>query len=105
MKRDDWKDHIGFFNIEIIKLLIVSFTYMTANCLSRGPCLIFMPRIDLWALETHEDQTLEHDNTHPTDEQCIRKAIVHRASSAWTLFIYQVESLSLCTPVIFLVFN
>lgn len=78
---------------------------MTANCLSTESCLIFMPRVDLWAIESvHDGQTSEHDtHYYSSEEQCMRKATVQRASSAWAIFMDQVESFSHSTPFIFLV--
>lgn len=77
----------------ILNFVIHDTTRHTDDYFSRGSCLIFMPRLELWATESsHGGQTLEHDDdTHQT------------ASSAWNLFIDQVESLFLSTPFIFLV--
>ena len=101
---------------------------MAAKCASMGSSVVFMPRIDLWALETI-NQVAEESNSSSTfhqvpmeeDPQFVEKengssllqselaetveatAAVQSISHAWSLFIEQVESICVSTSLIILV--
>ena len=105
--------------------------YTTVNCSSMGSCLLFMPRIDLWAIES-QNQTSEECGFFLNEEQYPKDGIIVKdgllggrenhsysdqskstkrtvfqdeslssASYAWSSFVEQVESLS--TPLMILV--
>ncbi|XP_054815169.1 uncharacterized protein LOC129315481 [Prosopis cineraria] len=101
------------------------------KCASVQSCVVFMPRIDLWAVETHfqgagsSDYCSTHDQVSEMEESCLtpsqvvekknefdskkRKSIdmvkgqvILRASHAWMSFIEQVESIGVSTSLIIL---
>ncbi|XP_057963893.1 uncharacterized protein LOC131155023 [Malania oleifera] len=88
------------------------------KCVSVGSCIVFMPRIDLWAV----DQLAKNENDscsmgHQLSEEstsCLTDSQVHksadtaepdavlRASHAWCSFVEQVEVLHVSTSLIIL---
>lgn len=94
------------------------------KCASVGSCVVFMPRIDLWAVEESLQVTEESDSCskhHHSPDQVAQKEnesdklqyaseemIEHQcagqsASHAWSSFIEQAESICLATTLIILV--
>lgn len=103
------------------------------KCASVGPCVVFMPRIDLWAVETPLQVTEESDSdlsdhqlpeneksyfvhsqaveegSGSTSQQCKSEdmgecpGVVCSASHAWNLFVEQVESICVSTSLMILV--
>lgn len=94
------------------------------KCASAGPCVVFMPRIDLWAMEINHQVPEESDScskhhqfpdldvqkesesdkkkfksAEMTDQQCAGRS----ASHAWSSFIEQAESLCVSTSLMILV--
>lgn len=94
--------------------------------------MVFMPRIDLWAVETiqqtmedtdpvstdpdndysglrhnhgSKDELVSGSNKHETAYQVGDQAANSRASSAWSLFVEQVESICVSTSVTILVWS
>ena len=103
--------------------------YMAVKCSSVGSCLVFMPRIDLWAVETLQHETEKSDSSpsnHPltkSNESCLTHGQVigkeidscqeqHKSveteefqvpSHAWSSFVEQVESICVSTSLMILV--
>ena len=101
---------------------------MAVKCASIGSSVVFMPRIDLWAVETI-NQDVEESNSSSTfhqapmeeNPQLIEKenesslqqselaetgeatVAVQSVSHAWSSFVEQVESLCVSTSLIILV--
>lgn len=98
---------------------------MAVKCASRQSCIVFLPRIDLWAVEKHfqiaeridscltmgkscftpnevvqkeNDISNEKNSTEMTKGQANTKA-----SYAWMSFIEQVESIDVSTSLMILV--
>lgn len=117
------------FNHLIRKILIL-LIYTVVRCASVGSCIVFMPRIDLWAVEMcYQEESdcsatgvefpdenrfsLEHSdvdeekkscpNKHKSAELAEPKDAILKASHLWTSFIEQVESIRLSTSLIILV--
>lgn len=104
---------------------------MAVKCTSVGSCMLFLPRIDLWAIETSDQD--DEECSSPTDHQsseeefCITNSqvvekenvsgpracksaetgvpedVLQRASHAWRSFIEQVDSMCVSTSLIILV--
>ncbi|KAF5728288.1 hypothetical protein HS088_TW21G00433 [Tripterygium wilfordii] len=105
-------------------------TQILRRCASAGSCLVFMPRIDLWAVSTfHQvneeidfsavnqktdkescaarDQAFEKEiNFHPQQSKAVEAANFHctalNASHAWNSFVEQVESICVSTSLMIL---
>lgn len=84
------------------------------KCASRKSCVVFMPRIDLWAVEaeTPPNEEVECDddsvkeNSSPVCLKTVEKKEVQnfaRVSRAWNTFLEQVESLRVSTKMMILV--
>lgn len=100
--------------------------FVAAKCAGLTSCMVFMPRIDLWAVETSPQAVEESDSISTNDQKCHEKVIekenisgpqkckssesageqgvTQRASSSWSLFVEQVESLRVSTSLMILVF-
>ncbi|KAK4285915.1 hypothetical protein QN277_002541 [Acacia crassicarpa] len=101
------------------------------KCAGVQSCVVFMPRIDLWAVETHfqvaenSDHFSTNDQVSEMEESCLtlsevvenksefnskkRKSVdmakgqvIGRASHAWMSFIEQVESIGVSTSLMIL---
>lgn len=105
-------------------------TRMLMKCASWGSCAVFMPRIDLWALETFdkfpefESSLADHQSSEKEDlcftssqgckveKSCLQhcestgmveaQTIVRSVSHAWRSFVEQVESICVSTSLIIL---
>lgn len=99
------------------------------KCASVGSCVVFMPRIDLWAVETNQvieesdSRSKHHQFPDFTHGQAIQKenefgtqkiksakmddrlCAFQSASHAWSSFIEHVESLCVSTSLMILVRN
>lgn len=105
---------------------------MAVKCASLQSCVVFMPRIDLWAVETYFQvaETSDHCSTNnqipEMEESCSTQSQVVekkndlnpkkekstemaegqasiRASHAWMSFVEQVESIGVSTSLMILV--
>lgn len=98
---------------------------MAAKCSSAGSCLVFMPRIDLWAVETLHQVSEKSDSSPSSHLQtesngvCLRDQQVVNScpepcklvnteesegpSNAWSSFVEQLESICVSTSVMILV--
>ncbi|OMO74917.1 hypothetical protein CCACVL1_16399 [Corchorus capsularis] len=101
--------------------LILGVTQILMKCASMGSCVVFMPRIDLWAVETI-NQVAEERNSSLMEEdpQLVVKenvssqqqselaetseaiVAVQGISHAWSSFVEQVESIGVSTSLIIL---
>lgn len=81
------------------------------KCANVHPCILFLPRIDLWAMETqylsHEEQS-DSPSSRCTEGGDFReisetKDAAKTASYLWSSFMEQVESISVCTSLMILV--
>ncbi|CAJ1957215.1 unnamed protein product [Sphenostylis stenocarpa] len=94
------------------------------KCASRQSCLVFLPRIDLWALEKHFQIAERSDSCFTMEKSCFTPNQVvekeseisteknstemtngqanTKASFAWMSFIEQVESISVSTSLMIL---
>ncbi|XP_062094452.1 uncharacterized protein LOC133800497 [Humulus lupulus] len=108
--------------------VVQGMTQVLMKCAGVGSCMIFMPRIDLWAVET--PQQVEDCDSISTDHQCPKKAnpphikhdqnnnsssplrkltgtvgdqsVTQSASNTWRLFVEQVESICISTSLMIL---
>ncbi|KAG7957196.1 hypothetical protein I3843_11G162000 [Carya illinoinensis] len=103
--------------------VVQGITQLLMKCASAGPCVVFMPRIDLWAMEINHQVPEESDScskhhqfpdldvqkesesdkkkfksAEMTDQQCAGRS----ASHAWSSFIEQAESLCVSTSLMIL---
>ncbi|CAN6810720.1 unnamed protein product [Brassica oleracea] len=93
--------------------LVLGVTHLLMKCSSRKSCVVFMPRIDLWAVETEtplneevecDDDSLK-ENSSPVRPETVEKMELQyssRVSHAWNTFLEQVESLRVSTKMIIL---
>ncbi|XP_009591845.1 uncharacterized protein [Nicotiana tomentosiformis] len=103
--------------------VIQGLTRILMRCASVGKCMIFMPRIDLWAMET-SDQVCQEDSCSSVKPESLGKeAHLHnnsddernfnhsaeqagdalkRASYLWSSFVEQVETICVSTSVMLL---
>ncbi|KAG4960765.1 hypothetical protein GLYMA_13G273300v4 [Glycine max] len=94
------------------------------KCASRQSCIVFLPRIDLWAVEKHfqiaertdsclmmgkscftRNQVVEKENEISTEKnstEMIKGQANTKASYAWMSFIEQVESIDVSTSLMIL---
>ncbi|WZY83842.1 hypothetical protein YC2023_030226 [Brassica napus] len=97
----------------ISRLLTGKSVRPVVKCSSRKSCVVFMPRIDLWAVETETqlDEEVECDddsvkeNSSPVRPETVEKMELQyssRVSHAWNTFFEQVESLRVSTKMIIL---
>lgn len=120
-----------YHNLLIAYFLKFSFP-VAVKCAGVQSCVVFMPRIDLWAVETHFevaesfDDCSTNNQLSETEESCLtsrkvvekksefnskkRKSIdmakgqvILRASHAWMSFIQQVDSIGASTSLMILV--
>uniref|UniRef100_A0A1J3J3C3 Tat-binding-like protein 7 n=1 Tax=Noccaea caerulescens TaxID=107243 RepID=A0A1J3J3C3_NOCCA len=93
--------------------LVLGVTHLLIKCASRKSCVVFMPRIDLWAVEAEtppneevecdDDSVKEHSS--PVCLETVEKKEVQnsaRVSRAWNTFLEQVESLRVSTKMMIL---
>lgn len=84
--------------------------YVAAKCASVGSCILYMPRIDLWAIEAPHHVAKEETDSHITNSEMKDASnlidddqLVQSASHSWSLFVEQVDSIYPSTSVIILV--
>ncbi|EOA29712.1 hypothetical protein CARUB_v10012797mg [Capsella rubella] len=93
--------------------LVLGITHLLMKCASRKSCVVFMPRIDLWAVKTETtlneevecDDDFVKENCSPIvpeigEEKALQNAA--RVSHAWNTFFEQVESLRVSTKMMIL---
>ncbi|XP_077251357.1 P-loop containing nucleoside triphosphate hydrolases superfamily protein [Tasmannia lanceolata] len=86
--------------------MVKGLTHILLKCLSVGQCIIYMPRIDLWAMDETHHQTTEKDSslcskTFKSPKVGLSDA-VGNASEAWNSFVEQVESMSMFASLMIL---
>eukprot|EP01018_Ginkgo_biloba_P015729 Gb_11471 [translate_table: standard] len=113
-------------NVEIRKLnlstmsqeghgdIIQGLTHILGNCLSIGPCVIFMPRIESWALEKMTCESFDHDDERssvPGQDILQEQTDVVEgdgvnghsvASQAWNVLVQQVDTITSDVPLVLL---
>lgn len=79
------------------------------KCASVGSCILYMPRIDLWAIEAPHHVAKEETDSHITNSEMKDASnlidddqLVQSASHSWSLFVEQVDSIYPSTSVIIL---
>ncbi|XP_061361248.1 uncharacterized protein LOC133305130 [Gastrolobium bilobum] len=75
------------------------------KCASVQLCVVFMPRIDLWAVETHFQMSETTDSCstlHASSEMEKSCQASRRVSHAWMSFIEQVESIGVSSSLMIL---
>ncbi|KAF9588666.1 hypothetical protein IFM89_014387 [Coptis chinensis] len=76
------------------------------KCSSMGLCLIYMPRIDLWAMETqHQADVREDDSCENLSKSADTAGSFdanRTASQIWNCFMEQVEAMRLSAPLMIL---
>ncbi|XP_024022726.1 uncharacterized protein LOC21395390 [Morus notabilis] len=112
--------------------VVQGITQILMKCVGVTSCMVFMPRIDLWAVETPQqaveesdsfstnlhhsekdnvcighDHVLEKENisspqTCKTAELAGDQGVAQKASSSWSLFVEHVESLHVSTSLMIL---
>lgn len=91
--------------------LVLGVTHLLIKCASRKSCVVFMPRIDLWAVETEtplKEEVKCDDDSVKENASSVRPETVEkmelqysfRVSHAWNTFLEQVESLRVSTKMI-----
>lgn len=84
------------------------------KCANAGSSVVFMPRIDLWAVEMRYDITSEEDNSKKmemefhvqqglSEETPGSNGLQQRSSQAWNSFIEQAESVCVNASLVVLV--
>lgn len=116
---------IYFIIIELLDLILTINFSVAVKCASRQSCVVFLPRIDLWALEKHfqiadrtdsclkmgkscftPNQVVEKESDISTEKKSTEMAngqAITKASFAWMSFIEQVESIGVSTSLMILV--
>ncbi|XP_010260348.1 PREDICTED: uncharacterized protein LOC104599487 [Nelumbo nucifera] len=70
--------------------MVQGLTQILLRCASIGSCIIYMPRLDSWAMET-DHQVFEEENDSESDS--CRRTYEAAASQAWNSFVEQVDSM------------
>ncbi|CAN1335261.1 ATPase histone chaperone YTA7 [Linum perenne] len=123
--------HFFIGNVEILKVdlatvsqegqsdMVQGIMQILKKCASLQTCMIYMPRIDLWAIETcqqidESDESSVHPQLSPKGEDFSQNGdqsphqmgnsytIVRTTSHAWSSFVEQVESLCVSTNLMIL---
>ncbi|XP_059283460.1 uncharacterized protein LOC132037042 [Lycium ferocissimum] len=98
--------------------VIQGLTRILMRCASVGKCMIFMPRVDLWAMDTCDQVCQEDDCSSVNPESLGKEAHLHYnidketadqagdaqkiASYLWSSFVEQVETICVSTSVMLL---
>ncbi|XP_026412168.1 uncharacterized protein LOC113307916 [Papaver somniferum] len=81
-------------------------TRILLKCARAGLCIIYLPRIDLWAMEANnlvaESESDTSDNAYKSTDTTVAYDARRTASQAWNTFIEQVDSTCLSTSLIIL---
>ncbi|MCL7040029.1 hypothetical protein MKW94_029284 [Papaver nudicaule] len=81
-------------------------TRILLKCARAGLCIIYLPRIDLWAMEVNnmvaESESDISDNAYKSTDTSVAYDARRIASQAWNTFIEQVDSTCLSTSLIIL---
>ncbi|KAL5738150.1 hypothetical protein ACOSP7_030911 [Xanthoceras sorbifolium] len=84
--------------------MVQGLTRILMKCSSVGSCLVFMPRIDLWAVATLQHETEKSDSSpssHSLTESNESEGF-QGPSHAWSSFVEQVESMCVSTSLMIL---
>lgn len=88
--------------------VVQGLTQILMRCSNMHPCIVFLPRIDLWAMETHclsyDDESFSPGCTQAEEFAEIpeTKDAVKTASYLWNSFIEQVKSMHVCASLMIL---
>ncbi|CAA6671537.1 unnamed protein product [Spirodela intermedia] len=77
--------------------IIRGITQILLKCLNAGWCVVYMPRLDLWAVDEVDQQDTEESTYQKTGKAFSREApgnTANRSSLAWDSFIEQMDSMS-----------
>ncbi|KAL4580370.1 hypothetical protein LXL04_016561 [Taraxacum kok-saghyz] len=85
--------------------MVQGLSQILLRCASVGSCMIFMPRIDLWALETcllvhEEEEEEEEEEKEITQETKIPPLL--KASNLWSSFVEHAESIFISSSLMIL---
>ncbi|MQM03807.1 hypothetical protein Taro_036590 [Colocasia esculenta] len=84
--------------------IIRGLTQIILKCVSLGRCVVYMPRIDLWAVD-EDQQNGEESTCHKTFKSAKREDlddVAKHSSQAWDCFVEQLDSLSRSSSLIIL---
>ncbi|KAI3989353.1 hypothetical protein MKX01_026936 [Papaver californicum] len=86
--------------------VVLGVTRILLKCARAGLCIIYLPRIDLWAMEANnmvsESESDTSDNAYKSTDTTVAYDARRTASQAWNIFIEQVDSTCLSTSLIIL---
>ncbi|KAF8413815.1 hypothetical protein HHK36_001808 [Tetracentron sinense] len=86
--------------------VVQGLTHILLKCASAGSCIIYMPRIDLWAIETHRQVAEMENDSCPkvfiSAETAEPPDVLENASQAWNSFVEQVDSMCLSASLMIL---
>ncbi|KAL0906551.1 hypothetical protein M5K25_025053 [Dendrobium thyrsiflorum] len=75
--------------------MIHGLTQILLKCLDVGRCIIYMPRIDLWAIEDSADPSVSESQNNPEKSPSMTEKITsgrRGTSEMWNSFVEQVDS-------------
>ncbi|KAI0492604.1 hypothetical protein KFK09_026880 [Dendrobium nobile] len=75
--------------------MIHGLTQILLKCLDVGRCIIYMPRIDLWAIEDSADPSVSESQVNPEKSPSMTEKITvgrRGTSEMWNSFVEQVDS-------------
>ncbi|GFP78632.1 tat-binding homolog 7 [Phtheirospermum japonicum] len=107
---DVWKIDLAGISHEGHGDMVLGLTHILMRCARSSLCLLYMPMIDLWAIETHVETSedvcevdMENGLHSSSDvEATWSQPVAKKASYIWTSFIEQLESMRVNTPFIIL---
>lgn len=76
------------------------------KCLNAGCCVVYMPRLDLWAVDEVDQQDIGESTYQKTGKAFSGESLgntANRSSLAWDSFIEQMDSMSGSSSLIVLV--
>ncbi|OVA11216.1 AAA+ ATPase domain [Macleaya cordata] len=81
-------------------------THILMKCARAGLCIIYLPRIDLWAVETNhmvaETESEICENVYKSTDTAVPHDATRTVSQAWNTFVEQVDSTCLSASLIIL---
>jgi len=89
--------------------LVLGVTHLLIKCASKKSCVVFMPRVDLWAVKTEtplneevecDDDSVQENCSEMGEEKALQNGV--RVSHAWNTFFEQVETLRVSTKMMIL---
>ncbi|KAK3161523.1 hypothetical protein QOZ80_1BG0078180 [Eleusine coracana subsp. coracana] len=74
--------------------ILTGLTQILLKCVNLGRCIIYMPRIDLWAVEKVQSQIQENMlNTEPSNLASSSTKHIKKCSEVWNVLVEQMDSL------------